>query len=329
MGNAVWGTFSVRDHCRSGAFVHDALMFDRLVIPYPDVDTPGEWERWRHPNPHNPEESWAPERLDTLLEVLGTSDAPGYNGAQLAQKFPWSPQVWDEIKTNLQSAKRWTGNPWYDTALGVMGGVPEVVESVASYPSEDAWRRDVQPEASPNRDRISAMEAVLQLPRPLLVPPPDGNEIDTLRRVVDLALDPEFRMARSAYFDWFRDFIEPLRAIDAAGLAEVTLDQGSFKLAQEKLHELWNNEVQIVRKGDRRRWFSRVEVGCVSVSAAASVGVAVAAALPVLGVGVAVLTFGGWAFGRLGRPDDPRSVGGATMFVQAQRQLGWLEPDLR
>ena len=36
MGAPVWGTFSVRDHCRPGAFVREVLLYDRLVVPYPD-----------------------------------------------------------------------------------------------------------------------------------------------------------------------------------------------------------------------------------------------------------------------------------------------------
>jgi NADPH:quinone reductase-like Zn-dependent oxidoreductase len=47
----VWGTFSVRDHLRPEAFLREVLVFDRLVIPYPDPEVPGEWERWRRPDP--------------------------------------------------------------------------------------------------------------------------------------------------------------------------------------------------------------------------------------------------------------------------------------
>lgn len=35
MGGQIWGTFSVKDHCRPNAFVREVLLFDRLVLPVP------------------------------------------------------------------------------------------------------------------------------------------------------------------------------------------------------------------------------------------------------------------------------------------------------
>lgn len=53
----LWGTFSVKDHVKAGAFIAEVLMYDRLVIPIPpqrDADdkektkeAEEEWERWK------------------------------------------------------------------------------------------------------------------------------------------------------------------------------------------------------------------------------------------------------------------------------------------
>jgi hypothetical protein len=115
----VWGTFSVRDHCRPEAFLREVLIFDRLLVPYPDPGVPGEWERWRHPNPDKPYATWNPGRLDQLLGVLGTQAEPGHHGAQLVQQSLWSPFTWTQIQSKLEMAEMATGDPWMDTRLGL------------------------------------------------------------------------------------------------------------------------------------------------------------------------------------------------------------------
>ena len=218
----VWGTFSVRDHLKPEAFLREVLVFDRLVIPYPDPDTPGEWARWRRPDPSHPSVSWNPGRLDQILGILGTEAELGYNGAHLAQRSMWNPFTWELIKSNAEIAAQASGNPYYATALGIRAGIakpdelPNVVEAVAAYRSEKAWRRENQPAPTPDTDpeRIPVMEALIQVPRPLLLPPAGGNRMDKLRAAVDLSLSEDFRNARHAYFTWFRDFITPLRSGD-------------------------------------------------------------------------------------------------------------------
>jgi hypothetical protein len=57
----VWGTFSVKDHCKQRAFVAEVLLYDRLVIPYP----PNEQERARWAS-----QGWDPQKLDGVLKIL-------------------------------------------------------------------------------------------------------------------------------------------------------------------------------------------------------------------------------------------------------------------
>jgi hypothetical protein len=126
---------------------------------------------------------------------------------------------------------------------------------------------------------------------------------------------------RTAYHDWFRDLIAPLRPNDATGYAEVRVDAATMRLAAEQLRDLWEREQVIVRRIDKDRLWSRVEAGCVTLGAAGTVGLACLAALPPIGVGVGVLGFAGWAINRWRTPKPSRSLGGASMFVSAHRHL--------
>jgi hypothetical protein len=98
----VWGTCAVNDHHRPGAFVREILLFDRIVVPYPDTED--ERQRWHDANPVDPLETWAPERLDELLDVLGTQKKPGREGARLAWTAPWSHKRWVEERTRREVA---------------------------------------------------------------------------------------------------------------------------------------------------------------------------------------------------------------------------------
>ena len=64
----LWATFSVKDHCTSGAFVAEALLYDHLLIPVVPMrrdrlspeEADYEWQRWR-------DNGWEPARLNQLL----------------------------------------------------------------------------------------------------------------------------------------------------------------------------------------------------------------------------------------------------------------------
>lgn len=63
MAREVWGTFAVSDHCAARAFVADAMLYDRLVLPVPPANDKSEWERWTA-------KGWNPQRQQTLIEIL-------------------------------------------------------------------------------------------------------------------------------------------------------------------------------------------------------------------------------------------------------------------
>jgi hypothetical protein len=335
----VWGTFSVHDHLHDEAFLREVLVFDRLVIPYPDPETPGEWARWERPDPSDLSVTWNPGLLKDILKILGTEAEPGHNGAHVAMRSMWNPATWGMVQSNAKIAELASGNPYYATALGYAYGIaepgliPEVVEAVAAYRSKKDWLRDTRPARTPDPapalgadpKRIPVTEALIQIPRPLMLPPADGKPMDKLRAAVELSQDSDFQDARRAYFTWFRDFMEPLR-IGNPDKARTHLDSKSINLAQNRLRDLWAQEVKAAKKVDKARWGSRVEFGCMTLGTLGGISLAVAAALPLIGVPVAILTFAGWAARRFTEPQPPRSLSGASMFVDAQRRLDWLQP---
>lgn len=319
----------MRDHCLREAYLRDVLLFDRLAIPYPLDD--GERERWWQPNPADASETWDPGRLDVLLGILGTQESDGYNGARLAQLVPWGPHMWQELRSRVGAAEALTGNPFMDTRVGMslFGGnaIPGIVEAVAAYPAHEEWHREARPTLEEPRD-ISAAEALVTLPRPLLLPKPDGDELDLLRNAVDLAMDEEYAAMRAAYFDWFRDRVEPLRTAAHESLTDLRLDPASIKFAEDELRQLWATEQKIVRRAKKKRVWSRVEISCTTLGAAGTVGLACAAALPVIGAGAALLAFAGWGIARWQAPRPSRNLGGASMFVEAHQRLEWMQPDI-
>jgi len=86
MSRERWGTFSVRDHTNRGAFATDVLMYDRLIIPRPaDAEERSEWVRRK----------WQPQKLETLLEVLG----------ERAITVPWNGFTRELFKQRAAAAK--------------------------------------------------------------------------------------------------------------------------------------------------------------------------------------------------------------------------------
>ena len=74
--------------------------------------------------------------------------------------------------------------------------LPQAVEAIAAYPSEQAWRTDTSPLAEQPND-LNASEARPMLAYPLLVPDVVGQDpLVVLEDAAGLARDPEFREQR-------------------------------------------------------------------------------------------------------------------------------------
>lgn len=312
----------MNDHCRPGALQREILLFDRLVIPVPA--TTDERKRWRQPNPEDPTESWEPELLDGLLAVIGTQDEPGLDGARLSWTAPWSERLWNEERSRREVAARAGEDAFASTRwILAMGAtpLPEVIEVVAAFPSATEFEAEAHPSPAPPAD-VSGALALIVLARPYLVPEPAGpQDLRPLSEAVEVARSREFREARSAYHQWLRDFVEPLRR-GGESLEELRLDPASLRLAQERLEQLVADEHGVVKTLTARRAWKRTEWAMTVVGFGLSAATALINPLAGLGVASSVAGFAGWAAGTKSQaPDAGRPLNGASMFLAAERQL--------
>ena len=200
-----------------------------------------------------------------------------------------------------------------------------MIEAVAAFPSARQCWEELKPSDPPPPD-LTAAQGLIMLAAPLLIPRGDeGKDFGPLRAAAALAREAEFRTARQAYYDWMRDFVQPLQSSEHRGLDDVELDRGSLKLAEEQLRGLAAAERQLLGKREQRRWWTRTDYAMTVIGVAATAGLALTAVLPVIGVAASVVGFGGWVAGKLAAPESPdeRPLSGASMFVTAQRRLGW------
>jgi hypothetical protein len=318
------------------------LLFDRLVLPVPD--TTEERHRWKHPNAADPEETWDPERLDTLIKILGSQHIPAQPAPQrgwrrklarlrrnpppssspaaLTWQSNWNQQRWEFERSRLLVAENASGFHATSLILEQDPGLPEVIEAVAAFPSGKECYEELKP-SDPAPQDLTAAQGLLMLAAPLLMPRgQEGKDFGPLRAAAELAREDEFQKARRAYYDWMREFVEPLQ-LPNQKLGEVKLDEGSFRLAQDKLRNLVTAEHKLLGKWERRRWWTRTEYALTVIGVGAAAGVALASPFAVFGVAAPIVGFGGWIAGKRTADRAKRPLGGASMFVSAQRQLGW------
>ena len=169
---------------------------------------------------------------------------------------------------------------------------------------------------------MSGYEALVQLARPLLLPNPGSNQLDKLRRAVDLGRSPEYQDLRDAYFKWFRDATKKLHPDDPSDL-DFCISPASLAAISSQLEELFKQEQDVVRKLSGRKRWDRAETGCMAVTAAAGItSVAFPPAAVATAIVGAVANFAGWAIPKWRRPaEGARELTGASMFVEANRKL--------
>lgn len=311
----VWGTCAVNDHLRSGAFVRELLLFDRLVVPYPDTEE--ERERWMDPNPADPLETWDPDRLDELLKIIGTQHEPGHEGARCAWTVRWSQARWHAGRTRRELADVVGEDPFMSTRRILTMGedLPTKIEAVASYPTERAWWQETQPAPAPAGSPTPAT-ALVALARPLLLPRLAARSDEAIRDAVELACDKAFRSARTEYHQLVRRYVGALQRQDDAAGVEVT--EADFTYAREKLLEAQKEALGAARC---TRW-TVAEWAMMIVGTAAQAALATAGALPVIGAGGPIAQFAGFIAGRMGNEGKERLLNGASMFVTAEKELG-------
>lgn len=204
-----WGTFSVADHKRRRAFVADVLLYDRLIVPYPpSSDERKDWTG----------EGWNPDRLDSLLDVLGDDHVI---------RVPWTEEKHDRFESlfdlaqdarfdsdMLASAREREQDPMHITRMlltnDFMPDLPKGVTKVwamPAYPSHYEFNKDSQIDVSNKDDRRQKLQCVLA--HKFLVPTGDDkSDKQLLQDAIKLADEDDFKVHRAEYYKWQEDIIE-------------------------------------------------------------------------------------------------------------------------
>lgn len=214
----LWGTFSVMDHVREGAFLAEVIMYDRLVIPVPPnpmkakttLDrefAEGQWDRWER-------SGWNPERQKKLLSILEPVAVP----------IEWNRDRHQLWATEYEKSKRDAGQQVAEILAGwktgevLLGELPAMAAgavAVSPYESLEDLKRDFGiVETSTLDERLKAgrglpgniVSAVIG--REFLVPEdPDRDEFYLLREAVDVVQDIDYRQARADFHAAQQQFI--------------------------------------------------------------------------------------------------------------------------
>lgn len=313
----LWGTFSVMDHVREGAFLAEVVMYDRLVIPVPPdperAKTPEDrkfaekqWERWDR-------QGWDPERQKTLLDILKPVAVP----------IEWNRERHELWATEYEKSKRDAAQQFSEILAGwktgevLLNELPAMaggVVAVSPYSSLEDLKRELGiTEKSTKVERLqtgrglpgNVISAVIG--REFLVPEdPERDEFYLLREAVDLVQQVDYRQARADFHNAQQRFINSgktdLESITTAVNAVAEHLDALKKITRRR--RIWN--------GIRRAFFfTQIATGVIT------------GPINLVTAGKAAIALGKFTVDeRLGNPADPNSVRpGGALLLDAQRRL--------
>lgn len=317
----IWGTFSVMDHRGRGAFLAEAILYDRLVIPVPPDPEKAEseedrafarkqWQRWL-------DNEWQPERQLVLLEILRPVAEPiewdrTHHQEWAAQFETYAASRPTEAANMLgQMMAGWlTGQVLLDDlpakAAGAVAVAPfrslsELTEELGIRESDPLSRRTKLSKGLPG-ELVSVIVG-----REFLVPSDDDwDELDLLKEAVDVAASSDFRSARRAFHGAMLGFVRE-------GQTDFDSIKGAVEAMDEELAQLdrLTRKRKRWKRADRALFFSQV-----------AVDVAMAPVNP-LGLAHAGLAIGQYTTSaKLGDPASPYVNGPAgALLHEAQREL--------
>jgi hypothetical protein len=248
----LWGTFSVMDHIKEGAFLAEVIMYDRLVIPVPpdpkNAETEedrqfaqNQWKRWKR-------HGWAPQRQRKLLNILKPVAIPiewtRNRHQQWANEYERSRR--DATQQVSQILAGWkTGEQLLSVVPAMAGGIV----AVSPYDSLAALKQELGiTETSTQEEQLRAGRGLpgnlvsTVVGREFLVPEdPDRDEYYLLRKAVKMVQNPEYKQARSDFHNAQQRFINNEKT-----------DFVSIKTAVEEMAHHLNSLEQITRR--QRIW---------------------------------------------------------------------------
>ncbi len=313
MKRELWGTFSVKDAARPGAFVAEVVMYDHLVIPVPPkrsshdaaatADAERQWTRWT-------KRGWKPGRANQLVAILGDRATPVQWTRR--RRADWR-NVFEGAKRSEAAATTMLAQEaaYGATATSLFDLVPDKAKgivAVAPYTSLERLRTDlaVEPTEAPPKVPDHVLTAVIG--QEFLVPEdPDRDDFYLLSEAVDAVNDHDFRAARRALFDARRRFVKK-RHTDLPSI-ETAVEEMTTHL--DELHRLVKR--RRIWKGVKRGFFFAETVTAVAL-----------APNPVT-IGTATMSVGTYTASE--RLADPRADAGsglpeAALLLAGQHELG-------
>ena len=312
----MWGTFSVMDHLREGAFLAEVIMYDRLVIPIPP--DPGRAE-----NPEDRdfaekqrkkwEDKWDPQRQERLLKILKPVAVPVEWNRQ--RHLHWAAE-YEKSKHDAarQFAEILAGWKTGEVLLNELPAMARGTVAVSPYNSLEDLKRDFGiTETSTAAERLQAgrglpanvISAIIG--HEFLVPEdPDKDEFYLLREAVEMVQQDNYREARADFHDAQQRFIRDGKT-----------DLESITAAVKEMAEHLETLRKIARRGrfwkGWRRGFYFVQILFDLFSAPIN---------PVAG-GRALIALGKFTVDeRLGNPaDQHRPQAGGALLLDAQQRL--------
>lgn len=314
----LWGTLSVRDHCRRGAFISEVLIYDRLLIPVvataadleKEAQATGEkidarklakveWQRWE-------EAGWDPARQTLLTSVLRSKDRVDLVPWTFARQSEWRAKM----KATFADARR---DGYFLTGSILERFAPHMaraVVAVSQYHTLEELRSGEGIRRLEPHEPLASNTLLAVLGHELLVPDdPDHDDFRFLDEALDVASDPKYQACRRNLYEWQQQFVR----------SDYT-DARSIKAAVEKMNDLVHELRTATERQRRWRWSKQL-------FAFLGVGSKVAAAMPP----AAPLFLGGGAVAAIGSfvvdtltPNASLAAGlpAATLVLDAQSKLG-------
>jgi len=197
MSRELWATYSVRDHLRSRAFVADAMLYDRLVVPVPPAD---DWNRWR-------DRGWKPELQAKLIEALGP----------IVKAVPWDEEHrngWQQLMEKAeQDAVRIPDYAFSATGSELlMRDIPAYVTGVSavgvSYKSIQELELDLNLQPTKRGRELPGGAVAGVVGRRFFMLDDDRlDDAQLLKETVSIVTDSGFRDKRQALHDFEEEFI--------------------------------------------------------------------------------------------------------------------------
>lgn len=312
--NQLWATFSVRDHCRPGAFIAEALLYDHLLIPVAPRKQDGlsaaqadlEWQRWVN-------EGWQPARLNQMVAILGkratavpwTEELQGR--WQLHMEQPSTLGLVDEVAHARRNGFVGTGTVLRDFAPQLA----ETVVAVSQYRSLEELQSAVPVKRRPTQAAppLPGQTLLAILGHELLVPEdPDGDDFEFLSQAVAIGGDSKYREKRQRLYLWQQQFVSSANLTDTL----------SILTAVEQMRDLMSD--LNAATGKQRIW-----KGFKTIFSFLKAGGNVAAFVEPFGAKVAgaVVSVGDFALDRLApHSSEDAALPVASLLLDAQKKLG-------